>query len=830
MRSHGSMIARNVQNRVRRLSMEVPKYNSRIKVTNESAITALLPLTDGKIDSNSFDFALHVLESVTNKSTSRKVAKFIAHEIALGLDPNVNISLEKYDIPEESRAIVEEAVSEAAVCQRIINNQNMLNKRFNTDEIVRENKYNTDKIISELCELIDTYNVPAHYKYNVALENIVYILSKNHVEVPSDDYLANAITEYFLFRDEEISDNVYQAYQDVLRENSVLTLSDPTDLVESFLEASGTHYTDQTNSLFECMDDQFIKESFEKAFNSIKVEADAADYIDEMDAYFESDEDITTKDKGIMIFTLKNLPNCKAGTSRDFVNIKAKQTLGDDIFDGIDSPESIISSSKPINEKPDPFNYTSFYENLFSESDDFKYASTDNIPKVIEKFKAEQDKSPNKVAAFIRKLHTKSPESVIDGMPNIMGLTRGCILICVAGATPIGPIIAAILGLVSWLISKDINEKDAKRLKTCIVNEKEKVQKKMDKASGKSKDELKKYYDDLEACEKKVQDYLETLANDNEEKDDSSDDDDDFDFGDDDFEFESAQGIVDVANFLSICERVADQSTIKFNMQLMFEAANATGVVFDLSDICNAASVCQDTCAKAINKTISESSQIDVIRPLLEARENLSTSNVKISSPKDVVAMEIANDTLIEAAEIVNEKVNLNTLKLALQNGKAKLKDLSMKEKSMWQSADAQASGMMKGIEKAMTSDRREAIIKGNIIPSFSKLCKSAIALSGIGIVFGPATAAVAALGALGVSGALNAREKKLLMDEIDTELKVVEKQIEIAQNDGDMNQYRFLLNYQKKLTREYQRIRYGLKVSGRDIPSATIPGQGGRD
>ena len=85
-------------------------------------------------------------------------------------------------------------------------------------------------------------------------------------------------------------------------------------------------------------------------------------------------------------------------------------------------------------------------------------------------------------------------------------------------------------------------------------------------------------------------------------------------------------------------------------------------------------------------------------------------------------------------------------------------------------------------------------------------------------------------MGALGVSGALNAREKKLLMDEIDTELKVVEKQIEIAQNDGDMNQYRFLLNYQKKLTREYQRIRYGLKVSGRDIPSATIPGQGGRD
>ena len=173
------------------------------------------------------------------------------------------------------------------------------------------------------------------------------------------------------------------------------------------------------------------------------------------------------------------------------------------------------------------------------------------------------------------------------------------------------------------------------------------------------------------------------------------------------------------------------------------------------------------------------------------------------TAARKVMATNVANNIIKETAEIVEEKVNLNTVKLALQNGKAKLKDLSMKEKSMWQAADAQASGMMKSIEKAMTSDRREAIIKGNIIPRFSSLIKSSMALAAVGIMFGPAPALIAAIGALGTSTALNTREKKLLLDEIDTELKVVEKQIDIAQNDGDMNQYRFLLNYQKKLTRE---------------------------
>ena len=83
---------------------------------------------------------------------------------------------------------------------------------------------------------------------------------------------------------------------------------------------------------------------------------------------------------------------------------------------------------------------------------------------------------------------------------------------------------------------------------------------------------------------------------------------------------------------------------------------------------------------------------------------------------------------------VITEGFSINTLKLAVQNFKGKVKDLSTKEKAMWQSLDATMSGFMKAIEKSLTSDRREAIIKGSIIPSFSKCIKTALVVAGVGL------------------------------------------------------------------------------------------------
>ena len=163
-------------------------------------------------------------------------------------------------------------------------------------------------------------------------------------------------------------------------------------------------------------------------------------------------------------------------------------------------------------------------------------------------------------------------------------------------------------------------------------------------------------------------------------------------------------------------------------------------------------------------------------------------------------------------------KFDPNTLKLALKNFQAKVKELNAKQKQMWVTIDNNANRMVDGITRALTNDRREAIIKGSIIPSFSKCIKSAIFIGGASLV-NPVVGIITAFAMFATSSALNAKEKALLYDEIDVELQVVEKQINIAENDGDMNQYRFLLTYQRKLQREKQRIKYGIKAPIRNIP-----------
>ena len=220
------------------------------------------------------------------------------------------------------------------------------------------------------------------------------------------------------------------------------------------------------------------------------------------------------------------------------------------------------------------------------------------------------------------------------------------------------------------------------------------------------------------------------------------------------------------------------------------------------------------------SKTYNYSKSTNIIMGLdkLEDKSLIRESNIGYNN------IYIEKESLLELNNsLITEEVNINNIKLAAQAFKKKIKDLNTKQKAMWQSLDATMSTVHKSIKNALTSDRREAIIKGSVIPSFSKCVKNAMACTAVGVFTGtgPVGAVITAIGLLGASKVLNDKERQLIYDEIDTELQVVEKQISIAENDGDMNQYRFLLQYQKKLLREKQRIKYHMNVRGRNIPDA---------
>ena len=69
-----------------------------------------------------------------------------------------------------------------------------------------------------------------------------------------------------------------------------------------------------------------------------------------------------------------------------------------------------------------------------------------------------------------------------------------------------------------------------------------------------------------------------------------------------------------------------------------------------------------------------------------------------------------------------------------------------------------------------------------------------------------------------------------LLLDEIEVELQVVNKELQRAESNDDMKKYRQLLTYQKKLKKEDFKLRYSLsRKMGKDyITKSSVMGKGG--
>ncbi len=172
-----------------------------------------------------------------------------------------------------------------------------------------------------------------------------------------------------------------------------------------------------------------------------------------------------------------------------------------------------------------------------------------------------------------------------------------------------------------------------------------------------------------------------------------------------------------------------------------------------------------------------------------------------------------------------NPMKNMTPTNLKLMGkGVAKgVKDIGAKEQRASKMADAIFNRTIKNCKDALVSDRREAIIKGSVIPSFSKSIKIGLVLALLGVA-NPVAAVIAAIGGLAVSKKLTERERSLLLDDIEVELNVIDKELQMAEANNQMNKYRALMKMRKDLQRQYQRIRYNIKFkSGKNpLPSKT--------
>lgn len=166
-------------------------------------------------------------------------------------------------------------------------------------------------------------------------------------------------------------------------------------------------------------------------------------------------------------------------------------------------------------------------------------------------------------------------------------------------------------------------------------------------------------------------------------------------------------------------------------------------------------------------------------------------------------------------------RLNLNDIKLGVKGLATQFKTMTTKAKEIARNLDNAARAFYKAANNMMTNNRREAIIKGSLIPSFSRCLVAGITLAGISTVNLP-LAIITAMGGIACSAHLNKKERLLLLDEIETELEVVDKELNIADSNNNMKKYRALLRYKKELQRQYQRIKYNIRI-GKDIISSDV-------
>ena len=702
-------------------------------------------------------------------------------------------------------------------CDRVIRNEAKLSKRFDMQKLIGENIIQGGKhTVYELCSLLDTYSISSKAKMNIALENVIYALFKSGYDADiSVNEATEYIVEYFLTRDPVITDRQYNGYIDVLENNRFINKDIPElSYVFEAKNTKGNSFTDKAKALVVQCETKECSAHMSQILK-IKNEKQASEYIDKSIEMIINDK-VTINDSLLLLKSIYCLPLI-GNISKDFVNMKLEmsrkkykikqkltkienQKIVRDVLDDGEMIDYVAFVSESVH-----FENYILDDSYRDETNPIKLleaeANSDDIKGIINSFKASNEKSPSKFKNMISRIMTKSPENIIDDTPNVFGAVRIMLYLGVSAAFPLGPVYASILALVNKLLTMHLDLKQAEKLLKHLRYEKEKAEKKLNKLSGKEKDNQKEYVDCINKCIKKVEEFISKIDDENETL---SDGDDDFDFGDFDFNFESA---------------VLESGMIYSNPV----TKEILGLLKDSNiEILACMSELFDNCTPAVaNEFYNMVEQLEEGASILENRGKYritESSSFVVECEAMNTIKEILNEAKVNEKG-KNDKFNLATLKMAVVNFKKKFRDLRGKEQELWRNIDIATNHLTVGIQKALTSDRREAIIKGSIIPSFSKIIKSAIAVGAIGAFTGPTGAAIAAVGMLGASKYLNERERKLIYDEIDTELQVVEKQIQLAENEGDMNQYRFLLNYQKKLTREKHRIKYGVHMSGRTIP-----------
>lgn len=634
-----------------------------------------------------------------------------------------HIQQDKDNAVVESYKQMIETANVNVVCDRIIENYDKISKRFNLELLFNENtrKNGVYDTVVELCNFIDTYDMPTYVKFNTVIETAWYGFERNAVQYMKSDILEAAI-DFFAFK------------EDGLKE------------CKSILE---------TTVLYDKSDSE--------------------------------DLDVITEKE----------------------------------------PEDDEKSSSGFEE------VAKYYNNIAPK---FFSESTEDFDKIFSDFKKNdlKDHPEKKLKALATKLYSLKPSEIIEGTPKLFTWIRSFFIIG-SGAIPvIGPILMIVSYACDKIISIHMEKKELEQMDKAFINEIKATKSKIETTNDREKkDRLEKYLKEIEDAQKKIEEkYYASLSDkeldkvyDDKYSSNNNFDDDFFNLGD------MMESVASYAESISESYQIINKESM-FNLPSMLDdtmielVSEAVAMYPDELYFEQFTSGISHCIREEKKQRIIDGGMDHFIR--INALENafIAAKTIKIhEDPKTIDELAIYLNKLDEATKAIsilisNESNKLleasfsNTVKVAQMKLRNLMQKMSDKDRKISKDIDVTMNNLSKSAERALTNDNRESIIKGSIIPSASKCIKLAIT-TGLAWLVNPAIAVIGLLAYIGTSMKFKSKERQMIVDELEIELKVCDKYLDLAESRNDMKAYKELLTIQRDLERQLQRVKYKMAIKG---------------
>ena len=831
---------------------------------------------------------LKIIEKLTENEFDDKLIKEFTNSYSNRVLPYVD-NLEgviectnRYNIPNPYRNIIIEKASNYILADKILTNHQKISKRFNIEHEVKLARIKRiDSIIENCCSMIDTYNIQSYQKFNMCIEEIVFLLEKNGIEFDEDNLVAS-ILEYFLINNSSLSRKDLDGYLYVLRNNkcveetvTALKILNENNFDNNNIKNTISNFLTSTNRTIPLFESNFKEIIENTSIQDIKnnysniVEFTRKLYFSDL---FEDKKALLEATNNVLLSVFDKCQNICTGD--EYLDITRN-----DIFDFINTLK-ITSNSIPIITDDDSLERKGDYKELLKKSIE-EFTSLTNLL---------YDKNNLKILEFVNE---DSEETVPVQEFKIFKFNN---------------IIKATFNLDKYLKAKgkkinDKIKKGIKKVKSILFDENGSIDRESiyNFIGEDNKVDICAYQ--IETLSEKditeVQDELIEICNsfNNELQMDSRysnigvyyilnsciaeihvKDKTNLSLTESDInmvniaENPSTDIYIEQLAIFDACNQLIESYELKgideiivstFSSENINMSLEAYDVAMDALSLLGASKYQIDSFTEnfsmyrnsIINESESESLIINENKYIKSIYSNWKPIDVpydiqveaatifldimnEASTPPKVTKVKVGGNAVKSSPTTKTKPITpgvpnkdkkeynpsenisnkLNNLKIYLHGLKLKAKEFNQKEKEISRNLDAAYNNFSKSVKNALISDRREAIIKGSVIPSFSKSLKIAISLGALGLATqNPVVPLAAALGGLAASKRLTKKERILLLDEIETELEVLDKEIANADAKNQIKKYRALLQYKKDLQRQYQRIKYNVRV-GKDI------------